>query len=58
VVWLAVLLLLIIRGTSFGSGRRRNSTKTGKFNSTIAEQIAGASKFNSSLDNKSKELYV
>jgi hypothetical protein len=58
---LATLLLLIIRRTSLKFGRLRDSTQTGRFNSTIAEQFAGASKINSSFHNRisrSKEQYL
>lgn len=48
----ALLLRLIIRRTSFSSGSLRGSKKTGRFNSTIAEHFAGASKINSSFHNR------
>lgn len=48
VVSLTLLLpLVIIRRAFMRSGRLRRSTKTGRFNSTVAEQFAGASKIRS-----------
>jgi len=42
----ALLLRLVIRRTLFSPGGRHDSMKTGRFNSTTAEQFAGASKIN------------
>jgi hypothetical protein len=50
-------LPLIICGAVFSSGRRGNSTKTGRFKSIIAEQFAGA-RINSSFHNRIKEKYL
>jgi hypothetical protein len=52
----AALLLFIIRRTSLTFGRLGHSTKTGRFNSTIAEQFAGASKINSSFHNRISKI--
>ena len=53
VVSLALLLLgMILRYSSYSSVRPRGSMKTGRFNSPIAEQFAGASKTNSLIHNR------
>jgi hypothetical protein len=49
-------LLLIIRRAFLKFGSLRDSTKTGRFNSTIAEQFAGASKINSSFHNRISKI--
>jgi hypothetical protein len=57
----ALLLRVMIRHISFGSGRLRDATKTGRFNSSTAEQFAGAAKINSRFHNRisgSKEQYL
>jgi hypothetical protein len=56
VISLGALLLLIIRRVSLKFGRLRDSTKTGRFNSTIAEQFAGASKVDSSFHNRISKI--
>jgi hypothetical protein len=48
----ALLLRLIIRRTSFSSGSLSDSIKAGRFNAPIAQQLAGASKINSSFHNR------
>jgi hypothetical protein len=53
---LAALLLPIIRRAFLKFGSLRDSTKTGRFNSTIAEQFAGVSKINSSFHNRISKI--
>jgi len=53
------LLQLIIRRSSFSSGRLRDPKKTGKLNSTLVEQFAGISQVNSCFHNRiKKEQYL
>jgi hypothetical protein len=56
VISVVALLLLIIRRISLKSGSLRDSTKTGRFNPTIAEPFAGASKINSSFHNRISKI--
>jgi hypothetical protein len=48
----ALALRLIICPPSFTSDRLRDSAKTGRFNSPVAEPFAGISKINSSFRNR------
>ncbi len=49
----ALLLRLVIRRTFLSPGEQHDSMKTGRFNSTTAEQFAGASKINSPFHHRS-----